>query len=340
MYNYSLIVVVKLLNDQERDIVEIVNCVFVISLLCILGFVTNIINIAVFYKQGFKNTMNISFFGLAIADLFSLVILQWTAVCLNPWFINSDIPLAATEVQYLTGSLPHACFVRITGWITVFITAERCLCITFPLKVKQIITPRRTKVTICAIYIIIIATFSLQYATSYLDWRFFEDRNKTLIGLAFRSNKNSMENLIFYLYSISGFVSFIAVICFTVLLVVQLKLKSQWRMKANLNSAMAETITVRDRKTMSMVAIIALVLIICYTPGVTSSIATIAEPEFSVIGRYMNVFFVMWTFNFICDAANSSINIFVYYNMGSKYRETFHDVLGNWIQHLRLQVNS
>lgn len=328
MYNVSEHAFAKLISDRDRQIIEVVNAVSITSSICVFGCVTNVINIIVFCKQGFQQTMNITLLAITISDLCSLVTLLWAVTCVNPQLVDSPIPIAPKEIQYLTGSLPHICFARITSWITVYITAERFVCITFPLQVKQLITPRKTTVIIMIIYIAMIASFSPEYITCYFEWKFFEERNRTLIGLAFRGSRKSMEGLIFFLSTMSGLVSFISVSVFTILLVVQLKRKSKWRTTANLDPSASLKITARDRKTIGMVVMIAGVLIASYTPSVLTSLVTVVEPELSIVGRYVNACFVSWSFTFIFDALNSSINIFIYYTMGSKYRETLHQVLG------------
>ena len=56
--------------------------------------------------QGFKDSVNISLFGLAIADFGALITLVWMAVCFTPWFRFSDIPFESTDVQYPTAGRP------------------------------------------------------------------------------------------------------------------------------------------------------------------------------------------------------------------------------------------
>lgn len=80
---------------------------------------------------------HLSFAGLAISDLGCLVTIIWTNLCLNPSFNSLDLPFESVGFQYLTSGWPHATFTRVTSWITAFITLERCLCITAPLKVLQ-----------------------------------------------------------------------------------------------------------------------------------------------------------------------------------------------------------
>lgn len=320
----------KVISDDDYQVFQLVNYLIITGSISTLGVVANVVNIIVFYKQGFNNTMNISFLGLSISDLCSLVTMLWCLVFLSPLFDDLDVKVAPSEMIHLISGLPHICFSRITSWITVFITVERCLCITLPLKIKQLITPRRTTVIICIIYILIILSFQPEYATSYLGWKFDVKANKTLIGLLFRSSRKDVEGVTFILFGILGFLSFVAVITFTLLLVIQLNKKTKWRKNANLEKLQSEIISNRDRRTVSMVVVIATVLIVCYTPGVVVSMATFCEPEFSVIGRYANVYFTGWSFVVTFESFNSSINILLYYHMSSKYRETFYLTFPCW----------
>lgn len=314
----------KLISDHDYRIYELVNFSIITTVISVCGVVTNLMNIAVFYRQGFDNTMNISFLGLSISDLCSLVTMLLCNMFMSPFFRNVGARVASTEMQYLIAGLPHICFVRITSWITVFVTAERCLCITFPLKIKQMITPRRTTLVICTIYTLIILSFEPEYETCYYGWKFDITANTTVIGLLFRNNRQRVEGVTFIVFGMLGFVSFIMVIIFTLILVTQLNKKSKWRKDANLEKFQSESISSRDRKTVAMVAMIATVLIVCYTPGVIVSMATFCVPEFSVTGRYVNAYFTGWSFVVIFESFNSSVNIFLYYYMSSKYRETFH----------------
>ncbi|CAL1543382.1 unnamed protein product [Lymnaea stagnalis] len=323
-----------ILNASERQVYEVVNYVILGTIIGLFGIVSNIINIIIFYRQGFNNTVNISLFGLAISDLCSLLTLQWFNICVNPLFENADdaFPLVASEVIYLTAGIPHDCFARITCWITVYITGERCLCITLPLKIKQIITPRRTTVILVAIYVLMMASFTPEYVTAYIDWKFYPDKNRTLLGLVFTKERKSVEGLTFLMYGILGKLSFLAVILFTVILVLSLRRKTKWRKKSIFGNRQSEKISNRDKKTINMIILIALILIVCYTPGIILSMVTVFEPEFSIIGKYVNLFFAIWSFGFLFETINSSVNIFLFYKMSSKYRRSFNEMFSRCIK--------
>lgn len=78
---------------------------------------------------------NVLHAGLAVSDIGCLLTLIWINICCTPAFITADLAFDSVELQYLTSGIPHTVFSRITGCITAFITLERCLCITAPLKV-------------------------------------------------------------------------------------------------------------------------------------------------------------------------------------------------------------
>lgn len=49
----------------------------------------------------------------------------------------ADLPFDALGTNYLVIAMPHFTFNRVSAWITVMITLERCLCIIAPLQVSS-----------------------------------------------------------------------------------------------------------------------------------------------------------------------------------------------------------
>ncbi|XP_059177661.1 FMRFamide receptor-like [Physella acuta] len=316
----------NLLDDNTRHMFELVVYVFLSSILGVLGVFGNVVNIIIFYRQGLNNTVNISFTGLAISDLSSLVTLLWFDVCVNPLFAYSGIPMVTSEVQHLSGGWPRACFARITTWITVYITAERCLCIASPLKVKKIITPKRTTVILCSIYIFTILPLIPEYSTAYLSWQWDDNFNTTVLRLGFTPNRHEMEGLTSLVYFIYVLLSYFSVVLLTGILVYKLKQKTKWRQESTFDNLQSEKLSNRDRKTISMVIVIASVLIACCALPVGLYIVGFVIQGFGVIGEYSNFFFVTWSFAFLTEAFNATINTVLYYKMSSKYKEKFNEL--------------
>ncbi|CAL1530414.1 unnamed protein product [Lymnaea stagnalis] len=316
----------QLLSDDTRHWFELINLVVLSSALALFGIATNIINVLVFYRQGLNTTVNISFTGLAVSDLCSLVTLLWFNICENPYFAKSDVPMAASEFQHLTGGFPHACFTRITSWITTYIAAERCLCMAFPLRIKEIISPRKATAVIVTIYLWMMISLLPEYITVYIDWKWYPEVNKTLLGLKFTTDRHRVDGLSFLLYAVYMIISFFSVVVLTAILFSKLKRKIEWRHGKASSVKPSESLTRRDKKTMRMVVVIAGVLIVTFMPQVIIFTVGFIEPEFSVVGKYVNFFFMSWSFCFVFDAANSSVSIILYYTMSSKYRLTFHEI--------------
>uniref|UniRef100_A0A2C9M6I5 G-protein coupled receptors family 1 profile domain-containing protein n=1 Tax=Biomphalaria glabrata TaxID=6526 RepID=A0A2C9M6I5_BIOGL len=315
----------SLMSLSEREIYDIINLNVIIQLISLYGIISNIITIAVFCKQGFHTTVNISLTGLAVSDLCSLLVTQWYIVCFNPYFVNSGIPMLPAEVQHLTAGVPHLCFSRITGWITTYITAERCLSIYAPLQVKVIITPKKSAVIISFIYVITIMTLAPEYLTLYIGWKFEMSRNVTLLGLIHTVGTSDINGLSFLLYAFHMLVAFTAVVTLTSTLVIKLKQNTKWRQSLS-NAVESSHISTRDKKSVTMAIVIATVMILLFTPSVFITVTSFIVSDFNIDGRFSNLFLVVWSFGLMFEVINSSLCLVLYYVMSSKFRKTFHDL--------------
>ncbi|CAL1530411.1 unnamed protein product [Lymnaea stagnalis] len=186
---------------------------------------------------------------LAVSDLCSLVTYLMYGVCTNPLVVNSGAPVVFSEVKHLTSAFPHACFSRVTAWITAYITAERCACIAYPLKVKRMITSRRACVILVAIYAVMMLSLTPEYATVYVTWKFYPQLNRTLLGLAFGPDRYKFQGLSLLLYAIYMLVSFVAIVVFTAILLLEFNRKARWRVKAASGRHQSESMAPRDKKT-------------------------------------------------------------------------------------------
>ncbi|CAL1529996.1 unnamed protein product [Lymnaea stagnalis] len=314
----------KIIEDDLAEVFFLVNFAIICGPISFVGIVANVINIVIFVRQGFQDTVNISFFSLAVSDLLSLVALLWVSVCFVPPFRFSDIPFVSTDVQYLAGGWPHVVFARITGWVTAFVTIERCLCIALPLKVKTIITGRRVVMCIAVIVLFVIASVAPAYYTSRLAWVYFPQRNRTLIGLIFTPDRNEVEEVAFAINSVfSPLGSFGAVVISTVILVVKLNEKTKWRQQSVADKDKNANISTKEQKVVKMVVGISTIFIVSFTPAAIIFSAMAMEPEFRVTGYYANVNIVVVSISFILEAVNASVNIIVYYKMSTRYRVAF-----------------
>lgn len=316
----------QITNHNIRQILQVIISVVLCGIISVFGTVANIINMAVFYKQGLNTTINISFFSLAVSDLGSVIFQQFYNIFENPLFQNSDLTVDAIELQYAMAGMPRESFSRITCLITVYIAAERWLCIAFPLHVKQIITPRRASIIMVCIYSLTLLSVLPLWYTTYIDWKFYPNLNKTLLGLSFTNDREHVEGIVLIVHAIMGTLSFAAVVIFTMILIRKLNQKSTWRKTVCMESQQVSK-TNKDKQTIKTVVLIATILIICYIPSAVLFLTTFFVPDFSVSGRFTGLFMTAWSFGFLFETINSSVNIFLYWSMSSKYRATFRAIL-------------
>ncbi|BFZ07855.1 hypothetical protein BsWGS_10894 [Bradybaena similaris] len=293
----------------------------------VFGIISNIINIICFVNQGFKDSINVSLTGLAIADLGCLLPLVWANISYTPAFTDLDFPFDVIEVQFMTSGTTHVVLSRISCWVTALITLERCLCVSMPLKVKNIATSKRTCIAIVSIFVVLTATGSTQFLYYRMGPKFYLERNKTLLGIIYTEDHVYYHKIAFpvNLVFVPNLAFVIVIVC-TIKLVTQLKNKGKWRM-ASATTEEAARLTSANMKVAKMVVTISVLFICCFTPLSITSILISAVPGFSIDGKLGNFISVLAGIGFLLESVNSSVNIIIYYNMSSKYRDTFHQII-------------
>ncbi|CAL1529852.1 unnamed protein product, partial [Lymnaea stagnalis] len=316
-----------LFSEWDKQVFIVVNHVALSTLICLFGFVGNVINICVFVKQGLGKAINSSLFAIAISDILEIVFQIWHNLCLNPYLLELDSDLDLDQIQYLTAGWPSLVLVRITSWVTVYITAERCLSIALPLKIKQIVTPRRTAAILAFIFAINVASVVPLYFSAYFSWNFYPARNKTRLGISFRSNQLYIDHLLTLFQASLTIIAFVFVVVFTTVLVAKLKQNSKWRRRTtSSDDRQTGWMSGKERRTVAMAIAVAVVLIVCLTPDVIFTLMTSSDPSFGITGKETNVFQAAWSFAFLLHSVNSSITILLYYKTSTRYRQTFQEM--------------
>lgn len=188
---------------------------------------------------------------------------------------------------------------------------------------KKVFTSKRVKITIVLIFVVVIGNMLPVYYVSRLTMKFSPVRNKTLLGLVFTDDREIIEAVTLATGSVfiplSAFV--IVVVC-TALLVVKLRDKTKWRQMST-TPGQYENASLRDLKVTKMVVVISTLFISCFVPVCLMMIAMILVPELSIEGKYRNLFICIFSVCFVLESTNSAMNIFIYYHMSSRYRDTF-----------------
>ena len=147
--------------------------------------------------------------------------------------------------------------------------------------------------------------------------------NQTI--LVFKSTNQAMDiSSILASYSIPTFVCFFIVVAATVFLISRFNHSRRFRDSMVRQDNRTEKISDKDMRLSRTVVLICIIFIIGATPNVFMFFAIIVYPELHVaMPRLGNITYVMVHIGVLFHAISSSINIFVYFRMGRKFRSTF-----------------
>jgi hypothetical protein len=311
-----------------REIVLIFNLVFLGQIVGSFGTAGNIVNIIVFIKHGFNDTINISLVSLSLADMGALISMQWFIICVNPYFLKADLPFLPLEIQSLTAGYPHVYFTRVTSFITAFISFERCVCVVFPLHVKKIITKRFVIVYNIVTFHLLIVCFFPVYYTAYYDWKFDKISNKSKIGIFYTSEKDEILAVSLMITNfIIPLLTFVIIITSTIITGIILKQKSKWRQTSSVGfDGTKNNISTKEKKVVVMITAVSVLFVILLLPISLILSVRAVVPGLSINGQYANMNWMVVSIALLMEMTNSSISCLIFYKMSSKYRETIHEM--------------
>lgn len=198
-------------------------------------------------------------------------------------------------------------------------------------QVKNLITARRVTVVNVCIFLILIAGQSPVYVVNRLDWKFFPDVNKTLIGIVHASNHEIIDSITYVInHVLFNFCAFFVIIVCTLTLSIQLHNQAKWRAGSTKDNSLSN----QNKTAAKLVVVVSVIFIVCFIPNCFLFILISSSVDFSVKGKYRFVTFILGGVGVILESINSAVNIFVYYGMSTKYRIAFRKTFFHVKQHI------
>ncbi|GFN86334.1 peptide receptor gpcr [Plakobranchus ocellatus] len=333
-----------ILSDEQFYIISLF-MIYLSQIINICAIIANSLSIAVFVKLGFSEPSNVSLTALAVCDFTLAVLYTWGNLCLWLTFHKVRLPFDSANVSLITGGIQWPFLSSTVAWITAFISFERCLCILVPLKVRRLVTPRGTFV---AMLIIILLTFGPSFFT-YIRykfvWVFNPYLNRTILDtIPINSELAILFEKIFMAICgvIQPLLAFSIVLICTVLLVVQLRKISSWRMSVTSaksqrlhpeenptasSSAAAGRISQKEERLVRMVVAIATIFIVSYIPSCVMLLCYVIFDESNMFGVYRRLSIVSGYITSFGQPISGSVNILIYYKMASKFRSVFRSLV-------------
>nr|KAG5702693.1 hypothetical protein BaRGS_013330 [Batillaria attramentaria] len=303
----------NIISAETLHLIEVVVTTRVNLVLLIVGVPLNALNCLVFYRQGLEDRMNLCLFSLAFVDMLNIVfkVRNWWK-----WQIR----------KYVRGL--HAFALFSSGSLTMVVAVERCICVTWPMKAAHLMKTR-TMAAIIALILVTLFLLSLVYLSHY-DVVLVTDSTTnqtvlTLVPTKFYADYKAFADFIqtTVLSIFIPFSTFIVVSIATLITVINLRKALTWRQKIASKSSNTSTDCTNCRSQAALgklLVIVSLIYIVTSTPHVVVGIVRSIVSDFSLHGRYANIFVASHVLYLTLGCLNSTVNFFVYVTRSSKFR--------------------
>ncbi|CAL1548009.1 unnamed protein product [Lymnaea stagnalis] len=327
-----------IVSEYQRRLAEIIIDLTMSFILSLSGIFTNLIVMAVFTKQGFKDSVAVSMTAIAFWDLIKCVggtaqRMSGPISLVSPALAQSWTNMGVVLFDYLLSITAY-----VTSALAAYVAVERCLCVCIPFKVKEILSPRRTFIASVFISVLVFGSFAVMYGIYDIEWRYDAKYNASVAIYEYNSFSQNNTSLFEY-YNIAGFflpIFFLVVIVIsTVIISYKLQKASHFRhattnvsvtsvtSDVNINmTTTSRTITRRDRKIVKMLLVIIAIYILNLSPRATLYLTKYFIYDFYFLRKYHNFFLTMTYIVFFFDLLNGACNLFVFLGMSTTFRGT------------------
>ncbi|GFS04892.1 peptide receptor GPCR [Elysia marginata] len=292
----------------------------IISIFICVGIITNTTNILVFWRLGMSSVSNLSLLVLSTVDLINVLLMTGTAIVLSPP-IARWTSVKESAILWLSCPLIYST-IAISSWVTVVINMERCCCVVFPMKVKQIFTRKVVTSLFFGMVLYQLAISVPHYSLMGLTPVTSTTTNETLLAFDFLKYNNNL-GLVFVFASSTAptAISFVLVIIGTTFLLVKLRQSAEFHSSMTGNRRIR--ISTREKKVARSAFGICVIYIVCFSPTVGIYVATAIFPRFDVPDPvYGNAATFILYLSMLLQVVSASINFFVYLEMLSQFKGT------------------
>lgn len=219
------------------------------------------------------------------------------------------------------------------------LSLERCICVIFPFKVKQIFTRNRAIVCVIFVYLILASIMVPFYSTQRLEWvnRDVETVNGTVSTrqqiIVFADNRETVEDYVVFMnVTVIPIPSQVIVLASMVGMAYGLttsskKRKSMTAANKNEDSKLDSKLEMKTKRLVKVVFFLATIFFICSIPRTVASYLTRIIPEVHpATGTEANTSWFCWQFSRFFSGLNASVNFFVYLKINSSYRAKFREI--------------
>ena len=331
----------SVVSAQAEDLVRRWKDLVFLPVLVLIGGPANLINMAVFYKQGLRERINVCLFALSIADfLYLLEIIVFLGENIQLDKEPGFGPVAAYMINH--NLIGFYGFAWVSQTISAFIASERCFCVLQPLRSQTVLRTSTTVVIIVVVNVVVVGLYFFAVTRYRAEYMCDPTSGFSLISLVpseFYINHQALFDYLDVSVFGVGLPGLATAVVTTTTIVTTMKLiqAAAWRAGTSSSSSSSSTQTSsgmssKEVALTKMLIGTSILFLICVFPNVVFRFAWLFLPELNVGRSQQNLFMVcLWVLD-VVSWVNSSFNILVYYTMGSRYRATLWQLLGRRVK--------
>ena len=318
----------NIVSAEVEDIIRRLKDVM-LPIFFLIGAPANVINMAVFYKQGLKERVSLCLFALSLADELFLINMMclYSEQLVLPFTTKERFgPVMRFMVNHnLVGFFG---FSWVSQVLSAIIASERCLCVISPLRFQTLLPTRTMAGIVSVVYVAVVGLYFV-VAMRYRIECVYDPASDTVVYTAIASEFYlSHQLLIDYIDSFvygAGIPGLTIIVGTTTTIITAVKIRqaATWRAETAASGSSSSSMPLREVALTKMLIGISVLFIVCVSPLALFRFACLLLPEVNTGRRNQNIYlsglWILEAFAYV----NSSVNVFVYYAMGSRYRETF-----------------
>ncbi|KAL8562617.1 hypothetical protein ACOMHN_045881 [Nucella lapillus] len=318
-------------NIVSQNVPKLVDTVvgsFCLPLLFLISAPTNILNMLVFCKQGLKERINLCLFYLSLVDFLHM---------LHAFFCNVDRfylpflddvetgPVFQFIVEYKV--LGFRTLTWLSGFMSMVIACERCLCVVSPLRSQTVLSTRSTGF-ILALATVFCLTGSLVNGMRWSLPCVYDPLTNTtsrrlLTSRFYALHRAHLNVLSLFVATIQPLTYVAIIVVTTIVMAVKLKRMMAWREQSS-----SCALSSREVALTRMLIAVSILYVICSTPNTILGVGVMFVRELTFSGRYYNLAILFIDIIELTSYINATFNFFIYHSFGSRYKNTLHILFG------------
>ena len=321
----------NIISAEVEDMTRRVKDRVVLPIMLLIGGPANLINMAVFYKQGLKERVNLCLFALSLADELYLIQAMF-------FFGGDQLPLPFnTKDRFgpVTRFIANNNLVGLFGFtfvshiLSAIIASERCFCVLSPLRSQTLLQTRTLAIIIIVLHVVVMGLYFFVGSRFRVVCIFDPTSNIMLYTGGTSEFYRNHKKIFLYLDSFVFGVGIpalviIVVIITTIITAMKIRQAALWRaMTSSATTSSSTSISPREVALTKMLIGNSVLFIACVFPIALLRIPWLILPEMDIGRRNQNFFLISQWIKEIFSYFNATFNIFVFYAMGSRYRENF-----------------